>query len=153
MNEMDFNTKGEYAKYLFESGYNCAQAVFGAFSEDLGIDFKTAVMLSSGFGGGVARLREICGAVSGMTLAMSLKYGYSDSSATTEKKELYTKIRETIEKFKNENGSYLCKELLGLTSVSSPEPTIRTPEFYKKRPCSELVQIAADITDEFFKTH
>ncbi|MBQ0098058.1 MAG: C_GCAxxG_C_C family protein [Oscillospiraceae bacterium] len=150
---MENKTKGEYAKELFESGYNCSQAVFGAFAESLNIDFDTAVKLSSGFGGGFARLREVCGAVSGMTLVMSLKYGYTDLDNHEEKKELYKKIREVIEQFKEDNGSYICKELLGLSSPSSPEPTVRTNEFYKKRPCGEIVKSAADTVDAFIKSH
>lgn len=148
-------TKGDKAKELFEKGYNCAQAVFGAFAEDLGIDFNFAVKLSSGFGGGMGRLREVCGAVSGMFLVLNMKYGYDDPKANEEKKALYKDIQALAEDFKKENGSIVCRELLGLSikGADSPTPEARTEKYYKKRPCSELCKYAGDLVEEFIKNH
>lgn len=148
-------TKGDKAKELFENGYNCAQAVFGAFAEELGIDFDLAVKLSSGFGGGMGRLREVCGTVSGMVLVLSMKYGYEDPNANDEKKALYKDIQSLTEDFKKENGSIICRELLGLSikGADVPVPEARTQAYYKKRPCSELCKYAGDLVEEFIKNH
>lgn len=147
--------KGDKAKELFEKGYNCAQAVFGAFAEDLGIDFDFAVKLSSGFGGGMGRLREVCGAVSGMFLVLNMKYGYDDPKANDEKKALYKDIQALAQEFKKENGSIVCRELLGLNikGADAPVPEARTEKYYKKRPCGELCRYAGDLVEEFIKNH
>ena len=143
-------TKGEKAKALFLEGYNCAQAVFGAFAEDFGLDLELAMKLSSGFGGGMGRLREVCGAVSGMFMVFDMKHGYTSPTDTVAKKELYSHIQAMAKKFEAENGSIICKELLGLTDKKSdPTPDSRTSEYYQKRPCKELVKMAADIVDEY----
>lgn len=148
-------TKGDKAKELFEQGYNCAQAVFGAFAEDLGIDFNLAVKISSSFGGGMGRLREVCGAVSGMFLVLSMKYGYDDPKASAEKKVLYKDVQALAEEFKKENGSIICRDLLGLTTkgADNPTPEARTEKYYKKRPCSELCRYAGDLVENFIKSH
>ena len=143
-------TKGEKAEALFLEGYNCAQAVFGAFCDDFGLDFETAMKLSSGFGGGMGRLREVCGAVSGMFMVFDMKHGYTSPTEKKKKKELYSHIQAMAKKFEAENGSIICKELLGLTDKKSdPTPDSRTSEYYQKRPCKELVKMAADIVDEY----
>lgn len=136
---------GKKAKTLFEEGYNCAQAVFGAFSDVTGIGFETSLKLSSGFGGGMGRMREVCGAVSGMFMVLDALEGYTSPTDNEAKKELYAKIQKLAGEFKAENGSIICRELLGGTPSSTPKPTERSPEFYKKRPCGELVEMAADI--------
>ncbi len=146
------SVKGDRAYELFKEGYNCSQAVFGAFCEELGVDFETAVRLASGFGGGIGRMREVCGTFTGLTMAASLIYGYSDPSDTETKKELYEKIRALGDKFKADNGSIICRELLGLQQAEkSAAPEARTAEYYKKRPCAELCRYAADILEEFIK--
>ena len=122
-------TKGEKAQALFLEGYNCAQAVFGAFCEDLGLEFETAMKLSSGFGGGMGRLREVCGAVSGMFMVFDMKHGYTSPTDIAAKKELYSHIQSLAKEFEIENGSIICKELLGLTEKKSePTPDTRTSE-------------------------
>ncbi|MCI7803565.1 MAG: C-GCAxxG-C-C family protein [Oscillospiraceae bacterium] len=146
--------KSEKAVELFKNGYNCSQAVFGAFAEELGMDFETAVMLSSSFGGGMGRMREVCGAVSGMFMAAGVKYGYSDPKDTEAKKEHYKRIQELAEKFRERNRYIVCRQLLGLEgSDSSYVPSERTAEYYKKRPCAELVRDAAEIFEEYLKEH
>lgn len=144
----------EKAKVLFECGYNCAQAVFCAFSDVMGMDEETALKISSSFGGGIGRLREVCGAVSGAAMVLGALYGYTDPKDDGAKKDHYARIQEFAGRFKEENGSYICKELLGLEKVeNSPVPTKRTNSFYKKRPCSELVFEAASLVEEYIESH
>jgi len=140
---------GEKAVELFRSGYSCSQAVFAAFAEDLDINTDTAVKIASSFGGGMAGMREVCGAVSGMFMVAGIKYGYSDPTDRTSKKEHYRRIQEMASAFKEENKSIICRELLGI----KPEgenlvPRERTEEYYKKRPCAEYVRCAAKILDD-----
>ena len=143
-------TKGEKAKALFLEGYNCAQAVFGAFAEDFGLDFELAMKLSSGFGGGMGRLREVCGAVSGMFMVFDMKHGYTSPTAKESKMELYSHIQNLAKDFEDDNGSIICRELLGLSEKNSvPVPEDRTEKYYKKRPCAELVEFAADLVDNY----
>ena len=147
--------KSEKAKELFKSGYNCSQAVLGVFAEELGLDFETAMKISSPFGGGMGRMREVCGTVSGMFMASGLLFGVADSDPKA-KAELYKKIQDLAYKFKVQNGSIICRELLqGVEVVStSPNPSERNDVYYKKRPCVELVGDAVQILEEFIKnTH
>lgn len=144
--------KSESAKKLFEQGYNCAQAVFCAFCEDEGIDFKTGLKLSSSFGGGMGRLREVCGAVSGMFMAAGIIYGYDSNDDKQAKTAHYKLIQELAGKFKEENGSIICRDLLGLNrQKDSYVPQDRTKEYYKKRPCAELVAVAAEILENYIE--
>ena len=146
------SVKGDLAYQLFKEGYNCSQAVFGAFAEELGVDFDTAVRLASGFGGGIGRMREVCGTFTGLTMAASMLYGYDDPSDTATKTALYEKIRALGDRFRAENGSIICRELLGLQQAErSAVPEPRTSEYYKKRPCAELCRYAADLLEEFIR--
>ena len=140
------------AKELFESGFNCCQAVFGAFAEDFGMDLDTALRLSASFGGGFGRLREVCGAVSGMALTLGLFSGSADPSNQAGKMENYAHVQAVCADFRQMNGSIICRELLALSeNPEAAKDTVpsnaseRTPQFYKKRPCSELVYEAAGI--------
>ena len=138
------------AEELFKEGYNCAQAVFCAYCEDYGMDFETGLKLSSPMGGGMGRLREVCGAVSGLFLLVGLKDGYTSPTDTESKKELYANIQTLAKKFEEEFGSIICKELLGLPEKeNSPEPTKRDEKFYHKRPCVEQVKFAAKLFEEY----
>lgn len=142
-------SKSEQAMELFGQGYNCAQSVFAAFCEDLGIELEMALRLSSSFGGGMGRLREVCGAVSGMFAIAGMKYGYTDPKDSRAKEAHYKRIQELAERFKEENHSIICRELLGLdTGPDSHVPELRTDEYYKKRPCAELVGCAARLMEE-----
>lgn len=149
----DTMTKGEIAKQNFLNGYNCSQAVLLAFCEDFGIDKHTAQMFSAPFGGGMGRLREVCGTVSAMFMILGLARGDYNPGDNAAKKELYADVQQLAEKFKAENGSIICRELLGLRikGKDNPEPSIRTEEYYKTRPCPELCRYAADLIDEFLK--
>lgn len=144
-------TKGELAKEYFESGYNCAQAVLLAFCEDFGLDKKTALMISASFGGGMGRLREVCGTVSGMNMVLGLARGYDDPKARAEKTQLYKDVQQLAERFREDNGSIICRDLLGLRIKGKDEPTPeeRTEKYYQARPCAELCRYAADLTAEY----
>ena len=142
------------AKRLFkEDGYNCCQAVVLAYNDIFGVDDDTAAALSSGFGGGMGRMREVCGSVSGMVMLAGLMTPAADPSVKVDRTRNYALVQEVAGEFKALNGSIVCKELLGLVpmgssapvAAESPEPSDRTPEYYKKRPCEELVGISARI--------
>ena len=148
---MDHSMK---AAELFLQGYNCAQAITVAFSDVTGLSDPFSAKMASSFGGGMGRMREVCGAVSGMAMVLGLAQGYSDPKATSEKAAHYDKVQQLAEQFKAENGSIICRELLGLTKPGpdSPVPEERTPTYYKKRPCDILVgQCAAILQQELGK--
>ncbi len=141
--------KTEKAKELFKKGYNCSQAVLGVFCEELGMDFETAMKIASSFGGGMGRMREVCGTVSGMFMAAGLAFSSSDGSAENKSKQ-YQIVQELAKKFKELNGSIICKELLaGIENSTSPIPSERNSEYYKKRPCIELVGDSVEILEKY----
>ena len=146
-------TRAEKARAFFEAGYNCAQSTAMAFSKDIGLDEKYVARLISGFGGGFSLKREICGAVSGITFVMGALKGYDKPNDLVIKRELYDKVRALIDQFEEQKGSLLCREFLGLKKGEfEPVPSERTPEYYKNRPCGELVYQAARILeDAYFK--
>lgn len=140
------------AKELFLQGANCSQAVAAAFEDVVDLDEKTLLRLSSSFGGGMGRLREVCGACSGMFLIAGLLYGEYDISSSELKGKHYEKIQTLAKRFEEENGSIICRELLGLDHKSDePMPEKRTAQYYKKRPCCELVVYAAGLLEEYMK--
>lgn len=140
------------SRELFEEGYSCSQAVVAAFCDETGLDFETSLKISSSFGGGMGRLREVCGAVSGMFMVVGLKYGYTDPMDKKSKSEHYKLIQHLADEFKKENRYIVCRDLLGLSvEKEAPVPDDRTKEYYKKRPCVELVECAAKILDEYIK--
>lgn len=128
---------------LFMQGKNCSQAVFVAFATDLGLSEETALAISIGLGGGVGRMREVCGAVSGSAMVVGLKY------PELSKAEVYEKVRLIADEFKKTNPSIVCKELLGLSKPeTSSVPEARTQEYYQKRPCIKIVEDAALATEK-----
>lgn len=138
---------------LFLSGCNCSQAVLVAFSDVTGLDAEFAKKLSCGFGGGLGRQREVCGAVSGMILTANLLYGYTDpGEKDVYKKEYYALVQQLCAKFREEAGSILCREILK-NPPSGPNPSPRTAEYYKTRPCTRMVMQAARILDEYIAEH
>ena len=145
-------SRGDRARELFREGYNCSQAVTLAFAEELearGISREMAAGLASSFGGGLGRLREVCGCVSGMALVCGALEGYQSPDAKEEKQEHYKRVQELAEAFKEQNGSYICRELLaGINTDTKPVPEARTESYYKKRPCAELAACAADILEK-----
>ena len=140
--------RSERAMAFFHKGYNCSQAVAMAFSDIMGLDEKTVAALATGFGGGMGRMRKVCGTVSGMALVSGfLVPACDDATVKTQKAANYALVQSLAGEFKEMNGSIICRELLGLSpSVKETHvPAERTSEYYKKRPCEELVGISAGI--------
>ena len=142
-------TREEKARENFLKGYNCAQAVLLAFEDKLGLplDTDTLASLAAPFGGGMGRMREVCGAVSGMLMVEGFLRGYSDPAAKEEKMETYARVQSLAARFREECGSIICRDILE-GADNSPTPSERTAEYYKKRPCAEYVALAAKILDE-----
>jgi len=147
---MDHSIK---AGELFLTGSNCAQAVVLAFSDVTGLDERTAKRLSASFGGGIGRMREVCGAVSGMMMVLGLLYGYEEpGEKDCNKKAHYQVVQQLAGRFREECGSIICREILK-NPPSDPNPTPRPAEFYAKRPCARMVMTAARILDEYIAEH
>ena len=140
------------AAQLFLDGYNCAQAITVAFSDVTGLDKNFSARMASSFGGGIGRLREVCGAVSGMVMVAGILYGYDGNSEESAKKDHYTLVQALANQFKEEVGSIICRDILK-NPPSDPNPTPRTEEFYKQRPCTRMVMVAAKILDEYIQEH
>ena len=141
---------GLKAAELFLSGYNCAQAVAVAFTDVTGLTEAQAAKMASAFGGGMGRMREVCGAVSGMLMVLSYVYGYDTPGDDFSKKRLYGQVQALAAGFRAENGSIICREILK-NPPSDPNPTPRTAEFYAKRPCAKMVMTAARLLEQFME--
>lgn len=147
---IDIKSRRIAAMDNFLKGYNCTQSVVLAFSDLIDIDQDTLMKLSCSFGGGMGRLREVCGSVSGMFIVAGLLYGYSGPETGDVKKEHYARIQALAHSFEEKHGSIVCRELLGLgVKHDEPQPEARTLEYYKKRPCREIIGDAAEILAEF----
>ena len=145
-------THEEKAVENFLAGYNCAQSVFLAFAEDLGLEPDFALRLASSFGGGMGRLREVCGGVSGILMAAGLLYGYTSPDNDETKAAHYALVQELAEEFSRENGSIICRELLSLPpGPQDPTPQPRTQAYYKLRPCPDKVASAAAILEQYLR--
>ncbi len=142
----------EYAAKLFYDGYSCSQAIAVAFCDVTGLEPNFAAKMASSFGGGIGRLREVCGAVSGMLLVAGLLYGYDTNDDATAKKEHYARVQELAGIFREKIGSIVCREILK-NPPSDPTPTPRTEAFYKERPCVHMVITAAEILDQYICEH
>lgn len=139
----------EEAVKTFEAGYTCAQSVFATYADLFGMDRETALKLASPMGGGIGRMREVCGAVSAMALLAGLKEGNTDPANEEGKERIYLLTRQLAEKFKERHGTIICRELLGIEGMEkSAKPSERTESYYNKRPCSRLVETAAGIVEE-----
>ena len=139
----------ERAKQLFLDGYNCSQAVFCAFCDVTGLGMDAAARMASSFGGGLGRMREVCGTVSGAALVLGVVRGYADPKDYAAKKAHYALVQEFVRRFREENGSIICRELLrGVEVAPGGAPEARTPEYYKKRPCPNMAWSAAKILDD-----
>ena len=143
----------ERALALHKEGCNCAQAVLCAFSPRFGLDERTAFRISEGFGGGIGRMREVCGAFTGAVMVLGLKFGNTIGSDRAAKGKDYERVQLFAKRFKEELGSdtIICRELLGLSGPSNPDPAKRTKEYYQKRPCPETVAIASGLLGEFME--
>lgn len=157
---MSSKDREELACKYFHDGYNCSQSVAMAFSDILGLEPVKVAELMSGFGGGFGRMREVCGAVSGMTFVTGALSPAADPSNKAERTANYALVQELAGKFKEENGSIVCRELLGLraeykespaagtSTMESPVPSDRTAAYYHSRPCERMVASAARILAE-----
>ena len=133
--------RSERAVELFKSGLNCAQSVFTAFADEFGVDEELAKRISCGLGGGVGRMREVCGAVSAAAMVIGMRRG-SDKAA------VYPAVQDFCSKFKAETGSIVCRELLAAADAApGGAPAARTPEYYDRRPCAGLVRLAASLLE------
>jgi len=142
--------RSDRAVELFRAGANCSQAVFVAYAAEFGMDEETAMRVSAGHGGGVGRLREVCGAVSGMALLAGMKHGATRPEDAAAKRKTYEGVQELAEVFRAEHGAIVCRTLLGLDAddAVSAAPEARTAGYYARRPCVELVRHAARIVAE-----
>lgn len=146
MNDNELKLRIQQAVEYFESGYNCSQAVFMAYSDKYGIDSETAARLSTSFGGGMGRLREVCGAVSGMFLVLGLQYPFIDTKDKAAKNTNYKAVQRTANEFKSQMGSYICADLLKIKHApQNPESAERNDAYYASRPCTSCVRLAAEI--------
>lgn len=138
------------AEELFRKGYNCSQSVFAAFADVLGMTVEEAAKIASPFGAGFGKLREVCGAVSGMTLLAGYLNGYDDPADYESKKELYRLIQKMCAEFEEREGTIICRELLGLKKGEDlGEPSVRTEEYYQSRPCIGACRTAAEIAERY----
>ncbi|MCQ2084124.1 MAG: C-GCAxxG-C-C family protein [Bacteroidaceae bacterium] len=150
---MTVEEREKRAKELFKQGYNCCQAVTMTFSDVLGIEPEMIARLASGFGGGMGRMREVCGTVSGMTMVAGALKPYDNVSDKAAKTACYALVQNFAAEFKKKNGSIICRELLGLDKPEgTPVPQDRTTEYYRKRPCAELCAMAAGIVARHMKS-
>ena len=142
----------ELAVENFMQGYNCSQSVVVAFCDVTGMTPEYAARLSSSFGGGMGRMREVCGAVSGMLMVAGLLYGYDTPGDDESKREHYKLVQALAGKFREKEQSIVCREILK-NPPSDPNPTPRNEDFYKKRPCARLVALASQILDDYIQEH
>ena len=146
-------THADRAEALFRKGYNCSQSVLAAFAPDLGIPEQTALRIACGFGGGIGRMREVCGAFCGLTAMLGMKY--ADPADPADKSRVYAMVQELAGEFRRRNGGrLLCRDLLGAAPQSAgTQAEARTPEYYGRRPCVELVRCAADLGEAWLAAH
>lgn len=139
----------EDAVHAFESGYNCCQSVFATYADIFGMDRQTALKLSSPMGGGMGRMREVCGAVSAMSLLAGLKYGNTDPNNQEAKTYIYEIVQQMCARFKQDMDTIICRELLqNVATTDGAAPQERTEQYYSERPCARFVALAAKIVEE-----
>lgn len=139
---------GKRAREIFENGGNCAQSLFAAFSDLTGIGYEESLKMASAFGGGIGRLRETCGAVSGAVMVIGCLYGYSELPGGNMKAEVYRKTQQYVRAFAEETGSMWCHDLLGLkTWPEDPNPSDRTKQYYDTRPCAGIIEAGGRVLD------
>ena len=146
--------QGDAAYAWFLKGYNCSQSVVAAFAPQLGLTEETALRLSAGFGAGIGRMREVCGAFCGVVTVLSMVY--ADPTDPKDKSRIYALVQQAAEQYRNSGGSIICRELLAKAGVAPAGGTAaedRTADYYKKRPCPELCRLCADLCTEFIAAH
>ena len=155
MTEQELDVRVSRAVDYFMQGYGCCQSVVAAFSDLYGMDEEMALKVGAGFGGGVGRLRMMCGAVSGLVVLAGLDCGETDGSNREGKSACYKVVQDLLEQFKQDNGSIICAAILGLQghekAVSTYEASPRTAEYYKTRPCAAKVESAARIFANYLR--
>ena len=148
--------QGDAAYAWFLKGYNCSQSVVAAFAPQLGLTEEMALRLSAGFGAGIGRMREVCGAFCGVVTVLSMVY--ADPTDPKDKSRMYALVQQAAEQYRNRNGSgsIICRELLAKAGAAPAGGTAaeeRTADYYKKRPCPELCRLCADLCAEFIAAH
>lgn len=143
--------RADRARDMFLQGYNCCQAVVGAFADLYGFDPQTAMKMAEGFGGGLGRMRLTCGAVNAMAIVAGMKMSHGQPGDLKRRGEIYAVVRQMVEEFKANNGSIVCAELLGmaLPKDDSPIPEERTPDYYKHRPCPDKIHQCGLIIEKY----
>ena len=153
MKNIDIKERQERAENYFKSGYNCAQAVVMAFDDVMEMTPDQLARIAAPFGGGMGRMREVCGTVSGMAFVAGAIVPSNDPANLEERKQNYALVQHFADEFRAENGDIVCRRLLGLEPMveraETPMPSERTAEYYKKRPCVEYVGCAARIIAEY----
>lgn len=153
--EKRMGKRQDKAEEFFREGYNCSQSVFLAFADIYGVEQELALRISSSFGAGMGRMREVCGTVSGMFLVAGLECGTTKGRDSEGKKANYDTVQKLAAEFKKRSGgSIICRELLGLDKqkdFTDTKPEERTASYYKKRPCIQLVREAAGILEEYLE--
>lgn len=144
-------THAERAARLFREGYNCAQSVFVAYCDLTGLDVQTALRLSASFGGGMGRLREVCGAVSGALMVLGMLRAPADPTDQEAKALHYARVQELARRFRERNETIICRELLGEMAGSGHVPEKRTEAYYKMRPCERFVYDGAELLEQLLK--
>ena len=140
------------ARELFREGYNCSQAVLCAFEDLTGLDRDSAARIASSFGGGMGRMREVCGSVTGAFMVLGMVCGYADPKDRDAKKDHYHLIQRYADRFREENGSIICRELLfGVETIPGKDPEERSSDYYRKRPCPDLVWFSAKLLEDIIE--
>ena len=156
MTNQEIDQRVERAVENFMAGYGCCQSVVAAFADLYGLDDTLAKKVAAGFGGGVGRMRMMCGAVSGIVMLTGLDCGQTEGSDREGKSACYKVVQELLAKSKQENGSLICAEILGLKgydkAINSYQASPRTAEYYKTRPCAAKVESAARIFADYLKS-
>lgn len=144
--------RADRAEALFREGYNCSQTVVATFADVLDMSVEDAAKMSSALGAGVGKMREVCGAVSGMALIASQLKGYSDPKEVEGKKALYKLVQDMCHEFEEQMGSIVCRDLLGIKKGEDlAEPAVRTEEYYQQRPCIRACRCAAEIVEKYLE--
>lgn len=143
--------RADKAREMFLQGYNCCQAVVGAFADLYGFDPETAMKMAEGFGGGLGRMRLTCGAVNGMAMVAGMKMSHGKAGDLQRRGDIYAVVRQMVGEFKEQNGTFVCAELLGLSMPkdASPIPEERTPDYYKRRPCPDKIHQCGLIIEKY----
>lgn len=151
--DIDIEERATRAVGYFKSGYNCAQAVVMAYDDVMDLSVEALAKIAAPFGGGMGRMREVCGTVSGMTFIAGAICPAINPQNLEERKANYALVQHFAERFRQENGDIVCRRLLGLEPMAerseTPMPSQRTEEYYRKRPCAEYVASAARIVAEY----